>query len=183
MSEITVEVYGIYKVENGGYLLDSFSYESDDPFPIICEISEKGYDIGRKYIDKEIKILLTAYAMSQPDIYDNEEDFIKRTGNEGISVASQSFLASPRTMVINEEEVPVPEAMITGVVRDIECLHYVEKKDGYLSFFKVQIEMLGTTFDAVFKDINLKALNPGNIISCIYYLVGNFPCKEEKQNF
>ncbi len=179
MSEITVEVYGIYQGENKEYLLDSFSYGSDEPFPIICEISENDYDSAKNHIDKELKIILTAYAMSEPDIYDDDDDFNKKTGDAGISIASQSFLASPQTMIIDEEEFPVPVAMITGVVGDIECLHYKEKKDACDSFFKVKIEMLGIVFVAVFKDMKLKDLKPGNIISCTYYMVGHLPGKED----
>jgi hypothetical protein len=176
LTEINVDVFDVFDVEDGSVIVHMFSYESTEPFAIICEMSSEHADIVKNYIDKQIHILLTAYAVSDPNIYDNEEDFEKRTKEEGVLVASQSFLANPGIMVINEVEIPVPEAMMTGIVRKI-CLSNSPHADQCDSLFEVEIEMLGIVFTAFFENMDLTHVKPGNIITCIYYLMGELPEK------
>lgn len=178
-NEITVDVYGIYWDKEENFLLDSFSDESQEPFPIVCEMFGKYYEIVADHIDKQLNIILTAVAISEPEIYIDEEDFLARSREEGLSIASESFLASPETVIINELEVPAPEAMITGIVRSIWSSHCIEVEDGWDSLFEFQIEIFGVIFNGVFKNMNLTDVKPGNIITCIYYLFGDLLEKED----
>ena len=171
---ILVDVNGVYKIDGdySTYILDSFSYESDEPFPIICEISEEYAEIAKKYFDKQLTIQLITYNLSKPDIYADEEEF---ENDKTVFVQSQSFLASPQTIVNDKEEIPIPEAMITGVVRNVSGPYKFQDEYESFDYYEIGIDLFGISIIALFKKVDLPDIQyivPGNIISCTYYLCG-----------
>lgn len=147
---ILVDVQGVYQTidDEDVYILDSFSNESEERFPIVCEISEEIAQTAKCFIDKQLMILPVAIPQSEPELYADEEEFKKM---RAFSFASQSFLASSQTIATSNGETPAPQAMITGIVESSKSLGKFDDEEDPTNYYEVQIGLFGITITAVFR--------------------------------
>lgn len=173
---VTVDELYVLDEDEEYHLLETFCEDSTDPFPIICQMPAT----HRKLVEEKKNIAMTVrcFPVSPVSIYKDEEEYMDKdsvssTGDSEFRIASQSFLASPTRYAVKGMDLPDPQAMITGVVRDFDGPHVLIREDeSRVDCNAVYVEVLGVLFAMMIGMDEYPEPTPRNIIFGVYDLVG-----------
>ena len=171
---IEVFVENTYKAINGApefNVLDSFFYgnEPGAAFPIACTIGEDDIEYVLNQKRKPLKITLSGVPAGEMDIYECEEEY-HLANQEEPKFALPSFCPSWQTMNTGDNEIPVPDACFTGIVKQIYEPFEIDENDSIC--YAVDVETLGIIVTLLLRDSKTPLPRAGNVISGVFKLNG-----------